>query len=245
MLSDFITSHPNWQYDVIIGIISSAAFTLLVILFTPFYRIVTKIRGIWVRFIKDPNLNVELSVSAYLNSPVTASYFGEKIKPPLSNVISTLNQIGANTFEFAKRMDNYDVKGKIILVPSIGNEEEETDNFGTFTIIVTTQNLRLKKMKEGLLAIQSFVFRDLFISMGSVLSMNVDINNEGIVVNFSKPPQVLQSIKDLNISTITAHENGLRVTFSKDRLRASGKFDPSEFDKIERIVKSDIVAQHI
>lgn len=244
MLSDFIINHPNWQYDVIIGIISSAAFTLLVILFTPFYRIVTKIRGIWVKFIKNPNLNVELSVSAYLNSPMTASYFGGKIKPPLSNVISTLNQIGANTFEFAKKMDNYDVKGKIILVPYIG-DEEETDNYGSFTIIITTQNLRLKKLKDGLVAIQSFIFRDLFTSISSVISINVDTNKEGIAVNFSEPPHILQSIKDLNVSAITAHEDGLKVTFSKDKLKALGKFDPSEFDIIERIVKSNIVAQHI
>lgn len=168
----------------------------------------------------------------------------QKIKSPLSNVIPTLNEVSVGVFGFAKKMDNYDVKGKIILVPSIG-DEEETDNYGSFTIIITTQNLRLKKFKDGLVAIQSFIFRDLFTSISSVISINVDTNKEGVAVNFTKPPQVLQYIKDLNISLITAHENGLRVTFSKDKLRALGRFDPSEFDKIERIVKSNIVAQHI
>ncbi len=245
MLSDFITNHLNWQYDLTIAISGGLIATVIIILFPPVFRNITKIRELWVRFIKDPNLNIEVSVSSYFKTPIDNEEFNRKIKSALVNAV-LISEEKAGIFKFAKKMDAYDVKGGIFPVPT--QEETQDDNeikYGSFTIIISTQNMRLKKLKEGLLSIQNFIFRDLFININKEFIIDVDINNEGIAVNFSEPPHVLQSIKDLNVSAITAYEDGLKVTFSKDKLKALGKFDPSEFDKIERIVKSNILAQHI
>ena len=70
MFIDFITSHLNWQYDLTIGVIGGLITTLIIIFITPVFRNVSKLRELWIRYIKDPNLNIEVSVSSYFRTPI-------------------------------------------------------------------------------------------------------------------------------------------------------------------------------
>lgn len=252
LLTQIIEYVTNNTIDVIVaivgGVISSTIFLFLIISFSPIFETVRKLRTGWINYRANPMLNLTITVGGEMDN-IHQSEIIVRVNDMLKHVIGRNVPSDRNgIFRFKQSFNHFSVDVEIIplMMSDSGlfseNESIELINFNRMTINVRTTDLKLKQLKNGLLIIQNFLFKDIFVDALKSLNFVPDIDNEGIKVKFVELPKMLDSIKDLNVDHLEAKDDDLKFYLNKDSINAVGNLKDYSIDKIVKVVKGNILS---
>lgn len=226
---------PNYRGELIFRVILLIIWPLLTIFWKTFREPFLKIWK-WVDMYRlNPDLDLEVSISGEI--PLTTSNdFITKMGESLRNISSTsIVAHAGDSFKFAKNFNSFD--GNIIISPSL---DSLTNNYNFVSIRIRTTNIKLNKFEEGLSEIQIYLFRDIVNPLIQRIRLEADRNNEGISVKLRDLPVIYQLAGGLNVDDITASDDDIRVTITKDNISINGNIESRSIKKIENIIRSNL-----
>lgn len=218
------------------GLITSAIFVSLMAIFSGLFNVIKKLRYQFLSWKNKSSLRIELSVPISLKNSIPFDDFGDRIEKTIKRDVFKLKCLPGRTVQFKKKMEFFDINGNIS--PII--EDEKQAEIDSFTLIVSTDNLKFKKLKNGLQTIQNFIFHDIFVLINKDIPIDIDNANEGLTIYFETAPQMISFIDDLKVRSITAQLKSLTVDILKDKISVSGKFE--NFEDITKIVAKNLIA---
>lgn len=230
---------PNNRGEIVFQFILIIASIIIAWLFAvfckPIYKFILIARAWWDMRKINPDLDMEISISGEIQS-VTPRDFILKMSECLVNVSdSPILPNADDSFKFTNNFNSF--SGTISVSPGA---DSHPNSYNYIYVRVRTTDIKLKKVKDGLGEIQIYLFRDLVGEITRKFKFDVNKNNEGISVRLEEPPIALRLPGGLNVDTITAHDEGIRVTFSTDNISINGGIEPKTIKKIECIIRSNL-----
>lgn len=243
LLNDTITYafNPSNKGEIIFQILLAIVFLILPFAFVIFWTpIRIKLLAIW-KWIDmhriNPELDMEIIISGRMPS-INPDDFVVKMREGFSPILGEgITAYSGDSLKFSKKFNSF--IGDITISPSF---DVRGSNYDSLFIRLRTANIRLKNFKDGLSEIQIYVFRDLVGTIIQKIKFEADKNNEGISIMFKRPPLILQSTGGLEIEDISASGEGIRVSFFNDNISFNGSIEPRNFEKIENIIRSNLIA---
>lgn len=217
---------------IIIGIIITWLFAIFC---KPIHKFILNAGAWWEMYKTNPDLDMEISISGGIPL-ITPHDFVLKMSECLGNVSnSRINPKPDDSFEFSNNFNSF--SGTIIISPGF---DSRPNDYNYIYIRVRTTDIKLKKVKDSLGEIQIYLFRDLVGAITRKFKFDVNKNNEGISVRLRENPAALRLPGGVNVDTIIAHDEGIRVTFGADNISINGDIEPKTIKKIENIIRSNL-----
>ncbi len=239
-LNTIVSSILQWVWAILANLVSAFIFIGLLGIFHPIRRLYNQFLS-WVDELRKRNmaLDIEMNSNIKVENPITTDEFKECIKKSLSHDF-VLTQISEERFKSSSKLNSCNIEIDISAVSDETNAEDEERAYQNLIISITTKDLKLKKLKEGLGEIQNFLFRELFLKINRILIIDVEI--EGVNINFQTIPQLIRFIEGLELkdAAFTGEEEDLKVVFQKNKIRFIGKIDQPALMMIDKIVRKNL-----
>jgi hypothetical protein len=244
MINEVITYVTNHWIELIIlfllAIFVNIIWESLKIIFKPLNDFSAYIRKKIILFIKNPILPSEIIISGPIQA-ISKHDFIPIVKKGLLRVLNRSIQDENSIFKFSYVFGSFSTEIEIIPLTIPESPDIENDVINTVSIIVRSENTRLRNLKEDILSVRAFIFKNLVDILRTGLNFNPDNHNETLLVTFRTPPMMMNKIRDLQIRELHIEENNLNILIKTDRIDITGDIEEPIIEKFVNLIKINLV----
>jgi len=237
---DIMVEHiiQNWTPGIIQSFIGSVAFAIVLLIFPKARKAFNDIAK-WLSSKRyNPPLKVNFSLAGEMNAEITQQEFENSIKNSMKKTDSKMLPNGNSRLLYRKSFNTFSIELEFVPSYPIYSTKKIVNNF---TIIIRSNNIKLKNLKEDLFEVQTYLFKDLVIDMSKELNFTPIRRKENIEIFFDQPPTLLSSIKDLNFNQLVSKESNMLINLFPNRMSIHGNFEKNEIEKIDFLVRKMVV----
>jgi len=216
-------------------ILSIIVLSIFIAICGKLFNFVKKLR-IGFSYLKKRNsfLKIEMSILFILKNSIHLNNFGDSVGKVMSKEFPDIIRLPEGILKFRKLLDDFEIKGEILAI------QEDEDEVDRFNLIVSSDNLKFKKLKKGLQIIHDFIFLDIFILINRDISIDIADDIEGLTVYFETRPKMIENISELKIGSLSAKMDSIKIEIKEDKIRATGKFE--NFETISKVVNKNFIS---
>lgn len=228
----------NWTPGIIQSFIGSVAFAIVLLIFPKARKALNDVAK-WINSKRyNPSLKINFSLAGEMNVEITQQEFENFIKNSMKNTDSKMLPNGNNRLLYRREFNTFSIELEFAPSYLVDNTKKIVNNF---TIIIRSNNIKLKDLKEDLFEVQTYLFKDLVIDMSKGINFTPIRRKENIEIFFDQPPTLLNTIKDLNFNQLVSRENNMLINLFPNKMSIHGNFEKKELEKIDFLVRKMII----